>query len=75
MIVPEDRASSRHRQRATGCGSRVRTPALLVRGDDHLAALASVHRRLFAAHIDVNASAGVSDERAVETLGLDVDIP
>lgn len=50
-----------------------------------------MHRRLFAAHIDVFASAGVSDERgafgymiyvredqfasAVETLGLDVEIP
>jgi hypothetical protein len=65
-------------------------PALLVQGDDHLAALASVHRRLFAAHVHVYASAGVSDEHgtfgymvyvredqfpfAVETLSLDVEL-
>ncbi len=91
MIVPEDPGklaaeAARNRLRLEGPH-----PALLVRGDDRLAALASVHRRLFAAHADVYASAGVSDERgtfgymiyvredqfasAVETLGLDVEIP
>lgn len=91
MIVPEDPgklAAEAARDRLQLEGPR---PALLVRGDDHLAALASVHRRLFAAHVDVYASSGVSDERgtfgymiyvregqfatAVETLGLDVELP
>lgn len=37
--------------------------ALLVQGDDELDGLAHVHERLFEAHIDVYASAGVSDGR------------
>jgi hypothetical protein len=37
--------------------------ALLVQGDDELGALASVHRRLLDAHIDIYASSGVTDPR------------
>jgi len=60
--------------------------ALLVQGDDELGALASVHRALLDAHVDVYASTGVTDARgsfgyvvyvredqfkkAVEALGL-----
>jgi hypothetical protein len=60
--------------------------ALLVRGDDELGALASVHESLVAAGVDIYASAGVTDaggsfgyvvyvredqfERAVAALGL-----
>ena len=36
-------------------------PAVLVRGDDELGALASVHQKLFEADVDVYASSGVSD--------------
>jgi hypothetical protein len=90
-IVPEDPG------RLAAEAARSRLPlegphgALLVRGDNHLAALASVHSRLFAAHVHVYASAGVSDEHgtfgyivyvrkdqfpfAVETLSLDVELP
>jgi hypothetical protein len=35
--------------------------ALLVQGDDELGALASVHKRLFEAGVDVYASSGVTD--------------
>lgn len=61
--------------------------ALLVRGDDELGALASVHEQLLRAGVDVYASSGVTDdrgafgyvvyvrenqfERAVEALGLE----
>jgi hypothetical protein len=38
-------------------------PALLVQGDDELGGLAGVHERLFAAGVDIYASAGVSDGR------------
>ena len=37
--------------------------ALLVTGDDELGAFASVHKRLVDAHIDIYASAGVTDTR------------
>ncbi len=36
-------------------------PALLVRGDDELGALAGIHRQLFEAGVNVYASSGVSD--------------
>lgn len=36
-------------------------PALLVSGDDELGALASIHRRLYQASVNVYASSGVSD--------------
>jgi hypothetical protein len=38
-------------------------PAFLVQGDDELGALASVHRKLFDAGVDVYASSGVTDGR------------
>jgi len=37
--------------------------ALLVRGDDELGALASVHERLYEASVNVYASSGVADGR------------
>ena len=36
-------------------------PAILVRGDDELGMLASIHQKLFEADVDVYASSGVSD--------------
>ena len=35
--------------------------ALLIQGDDQLGALADVHERLFAAHVNVYSSSGVAD--------------
>jgi hypothetical protein len=37
--------------------------AFLIQGDDHLGAIADIHRRLFDAHINVYASSGVTDGR------------
>lgn len=37
--------------------------ALLIQGDDHLGAIADIHRKLFDAHINVYASSGVTDGR------------
>jgi hypothetical protein len=36
-------------------------PAILVRGDDELGALANVHMKLYSANVNVYASSGVSD--------------
>jgi len=38
-------------------------PALLVQGDDVLGALSSIHERLYAAHVNVYASSGVTSGR------------
>ena len=38
-------------------------PALLVRGDDELGALAEVHMKLYTAKVNVYASSGVADGR------------
>lgn len=85
-LFPEDSNKLAAEARAAGLALDGPHHALLVRGDDELGALASVHRHLLDADVDIYASTGVTDpegsfgyvvyvredqfKRAVEALGL-----
>jgi len=60
-IFPEDPGRLAVEARNTGLVLDGPHPALLVRGDDELGALADVHRRLYEANINVYAANGVAD--------------
>jgi hypothetical protein len=62
-IFPEDSGKLVAEARAAGIPLEGPHAALLVRGDDELGALASVHERLVDAGVDVYASSGVGDGR------------
>ena len=90
-IVPEDPGKLTAEAARAGVPLEGPHHALLVQGDDRLGVLASVHRRLLAANVDVFSSGGVSDGRgsfsyvvfvredqfaaAVEALSIDVELP
>ncbi len=62
-LFPEDDGQLAMAAKDAGLGLDGPHPAFLVQGDDELGALASVHRRLFEAGVDVYASSGVTDGR------------
>jgi hypothetical protein len=90
-IVPEDPGKLAAEAARAGVPLEGPHHAFLVQGDDHLGELASVHRRLLAANVDIYSSSGVSDGRgsfgyivfvredqfasAVEALGVEVELP
>lgn len=85
-LFPEDSLKMADAARKAGLELDGPHPALLVRGDDELGALANVHARLYKANVNVYASSGVTDgkgsygyviyvrpdeyERAVRALGV-----
>ena len=60
-IFPEDSHLLLHQANDTGLKLDGPHPALLVQGDDKLGALATIHRDLYQANINVSASSGVTD--------------
>ncbi len=60
-IFPEDDGALTHAAKAANIALDGPHPALLVRGDDELGALAAIHEKLFAADVNVYAASGVSD--------------
>jgi hypothetical protein len=62
-LFPEDDSRLAKAAKDAGLALDGPHPAFLVQGDDELGALASVHRRLFEAGVDVYASSGVTDGR------------
>ncbi len=60
-IFPDDAGKFVHEARLAGLPIDGPHPAIMVQGDDELGALASVHRKLFEAKVNVYASTGVSD--------------
>ncbi len=60
-IFPEDDGALTHTAKAANIALDGPHPALLVRGDDELGALAAIHEKLFAADVNVYAASGVSD--------------
>lgn len=62
-LYPEDTAALSSAARKAGMGLDGPHRALLVRGDDELGALASVHERLYESNVNVYASSGVADGR------------
>jgi hypothetical protein len=60
-LFPDD--SGKMEEAATRAGLRLDGPhpALLVQGDDELGALAEVHRKLYAADVNIFAATGVAD--------------
>ncbi|MEJ2691061.1 MAG: hypothetical protein P8130_14195 [Deltaproteobacteria bacterium] len=60
-IFPEDSHLLLHQANDTGLKLDGPHPALLVQGDDELGALATIHRDLYQANINVSASSGVTD--------------
>lgn len=62
-LYPEDTSTLGSAARKAGMILDGPHRALLVRGDDELGALASVHERLYEASVNVYASSGVADGR------------
>ncbi|QQS48977.1 MAG: hypothetical protein IPM66_10305 [Acidobacteriota bacterium] len=60
-IFPDDVGKFVHEAKLAGLEIDGPHPAIMVQGDDELGALASVHRKLFEAKVNVYASMGVSD--------------
>jgi hypothetical protein len=60
-VFPEDAAQLQKAAKNAGLPLDGPHPAFLVQGDDELGALADVHERLYEAHVNVYASAGVTD--------------
>ncbi|MFN7953728.1 MAG: hypothetical protein U0610_18520 [bacterium] len=60
-IFPEDDGALTHAGKGAGISLDGPHPALLVRGDDELGALAGIHEKLFQAGVNVYAASGVSD--------------
>ncbi len=85
-LFPEDEAKLAHAAESSGFSLDGPHPALLVRGDDELGALAGIHEKLFEAGVNVYASSGITDgkgsfgyvvyvqpqqyERAAQALGI-----
>lgn len=60
-IFPDDMGKFTQEAKIAGLAIDGPHPAILVRGDDELGAMSSVHRKLFEADVNVYASTGVSD--------------
>jgi hypothetical protein len=62
-IFPEDTALLKKEAAKAGMTLDGPHPALLVRGDDDLGALAEIHLKIFAANVNVYSASGVTDGR------------
>lgn len=62
-IFPEDPVHLKKEAAKVGMALDGPHPALLVRGDDDLGALAEVHLKIFAANVNVYSASGVTDGR------------
>jgi hypothetical protein len=62
-IFPEDAAHLKSEASKVGMTLDGPHPALLVRGDDDLGALASIHLKIFEANVNVYSASGVTDGR------------
>lgn len=60
-VFPEDDGALAHAAKSAGIPLDGPHPALLVRGDDTLGALAGIHEKLFDAGVNVYAASGVTD--------------
>ncbi len=60
-IFPEDAAKMEDEAKKVGIALDGPHPALLVRGDDELGALAGIHAKLYDAKVNIFASSGVAD--------------
>lgn len=62
-IFPEDPAHMKNEATKVGMTLDGPHPALLVRGDDDLGALAEIHLKIFEANVNVYSATGVTDGR------------
>jgi hypothetical protein len=62
-IFPDDPAHMKNEATKAGLVLDGPHPALLVRGDDDLGALAEIHRKIFDANVNVYSASGVTDGR------------
>ncbi|UCB52790.1 MAG: hypothetical protein JSV10_01485 [Candidatus Zixiibacteriota bacterium] len=62
-LFPEDPGKMEEAANRAGLRLDGPHPALLVQGDDELGALAEVHRKLYAADVNIYAATGVADGR------------
>jgi hypothetical protein len=62
-LYPESSLALSHASRASGMSLDGPHPALLVQGDDELGAIASLHRRLAGAGLNVVSATGLTDGR------------
>lgn len=62
-VFPEDAMRLQAAAKSAGLQLDGPHPAFLIQGDDQLGTLADVHERLYAAHVNVYASSGVTDGR------------
>ena len=62
-IFPEDPAHLKNEAAKVGMALDGPHPALLVRGDDDLGALAEIHLKIFEANVNVYSASGVTDGR------------
>ncbi|MFG1691593.1 hypothetical protein ACGF5M_05525 [Gemmatimonadota bacterium] len=62
-LFPEDPGKMEEEATRAGLSLEGPHPALLVQGDDELGALVEVHRKLYAANVNIYAASGVADGR------------
>ena len=62
-FFPEDPAQIKNEAARTGMILDGPHPALLVQGDDELGALEDIHRKIYAANVNVYSASGVTDGR------------